>query len=167
MNPTTHAAIDEAFCLLPRAMNSVEARVVLYATGFQESQFEHRRQIIEKDGQLLPLGPAKGFWQFEKGGGCRGVLSHHASRYWMHQVCDVRGCAPKATDLWHNIENDDVLAAAAARLLYFTDPKKLPGIEDEEGAWNLYLRTWRPGKPKPDKWANNHARARALVLNQV
>ena len=51
------------------------------------------------------------------------------------------------------LEYDDVLAAGVARLLLWTDPKALPPVGDVDAAWALYLRTWRPGKPKPDSWA--------------
>ena len=56
-------------------------------------------------------------------------------------------------------EWDDVLAAAFARLLLFTDPAKLPKLGDADGAWQLYLRTWRPGKPHPHTWPDLYAQA--------
>ena len=47
------------------------------------------------------------------------------------------------------LEHDDVLAAAFGRLLLWTDPRAPPAVGDESGAWALYLRCWRPGKPRP------------------
>ncbi|MNG31598.1 hypothetical protein D3C84_1174300 [compost metagenome] len=61
------------------------------------------------------------------------------------------------------IEHDDVLAAALARLLLWTDPGKLPKLGDEQGAWDLYLRTWRPGKPHPETWPALYAQALEAV----
>lgn len=170
LNAQRMGSIGEALSLLPSAMNTMEAWVMLMAIGLQESRFEHRRQIIKKGGKLVPLGPAKSFWQGERlGGMTAGVIKHPASRYWMHHVCRERGVDFNATAVWNAIENDDVLAAAAARLLLFTDPKRLPLVKDEQGGWNLYLRTWRPGAwargttaERADlraKWARNHARA--------
>ena len=52
-----------------------------------------------------------------------------------------------------------MLAAAAARLLLFTDPKRLPQLGDEAGAWALYLRVWRPGKPHKRTWPALYARS--------
>ena len=166
-------AVNKALYLLPHQMHTPEARVCMYAICGQESDFQHRRQIIKKGGQLVPLGPAKGLFQFERGGGCKGVVEHQASRYWMHHVCQARGVAFNPTAIWNAIETDDVLAAAAARLLLFTDPKRLPAVNDESGAWLLYLRTWRPGawsRGTPEqrrelraKWAQYHAMARAEV----
>jgi hypothetical protein len=155
------SAIEPAFQLLPEPMASHQARVMLLAIGLQESRFEHRFQVV----QGLPgaKGPARGFWQFEQGGGCAGVLRHAASRYWMHSVCKARGCEPTPKALWLAIENDDVLAAAAARLLLFTDPKRLPPIGDADGAWQLYTRVWRPGKPHPSTWPDLYARAVGAV----
>lgn len=156
-------AIDTALTLLPRAMTSDEARVMLYGIGQQESRFEHRRQIVNGK----PIGPAKGFWQFERGGGCRGVVEHPASRYWMHRVCMDRGVQFNATALWNAIEHDDVLAAAAARLLLFTDPQRLPAVADTRGAWNLYIRTWRPGKPHRQTWDAFHQQSVLTIIERA
>lgn len=158
-------SIDAGLALLPRPMSSPEARVLLYAIGLQESRFEHRRQLVGNPPR--PTGRAKGFWQFERGGGCKGVVTHAASRYWMHQVCTRRKVAFNATAIWNAIEHDDILAAAAARLLLFTDPRKLPAMGDERGAWNLYKRTWRPGKPKPETWPACYAYALLLVAERA
>lgn len=150
-------AVSKALFMLPPAMTSPQARVMLYAIGLQESRFQHRDQV-DKPGRFVK-GPALGFWQFERGGGCRGVVEHPASRYWMAQVCAARNVAFTQTAIWYAIENDDVLAAAAARLLLFTDPKRLPAVGEEKAAWNLYARTWRPGKPHPETWPALYAEA--------
>lgn len=155
-------SIDAALDLLPRAMTSDAARVMLYAIGLQESRFEHRFQVVQ--GRPGAKGPARGLWQFERGGGCKGVVNHPASRYWMHQVCQARGVAFNATAIWNAIETDDVLAAAAARLLLFTDPKRLPAPDDADGAWNLYIRTWRPGRPHRKTWDAFHAQALLTLI---
>lgn len=149
--------LNEALALLPAAMDSREARVMLVAIGLQESRLKHRRQLVGNPPR--PIGPAKGMWQSERLGGCKGVVNHPASRYWAHAVCKARGVAFTATAIWNAIETDDVLACAAARLLLFTDPRRLPAVGDEREAWNLYLRTWRPGKPHRDTWAGLYAQA--------
>lgn len=163
IDPKILDAIDQALALLPRAMTTDRARVMLLAIGLQESRFTARRQIVNGK----PIGPAKGFWQFERGGGCKGVVEHSASRYWMHQVCQKRGVPFNATAIWHALETDDVLAAAAARLLLFTDPKTLPAVDDAGGAWNLYVRTWRPGKPHRKTWDALHAQALLTVIGRA
>ena len=145
-------AVDEAMALLPPAMDSAAARVLLYSFGLQESRLTHRAQIVDGGGK----GPARGLWQFERGGGCAGVLRHNASKYWAHLACRARGVEPVPMALWRALETDDVLAAAAARLLIFTDPKRLPAADDTNGAWLLYLRTWRPGKPHPKTFKALH-----------
>lgn len=159
---TVRGAVNKALYLLPHQMHTPEARVMLYAIGLQESRFQHRFQIVQ--GRPGVKGPARGFWQFERGGGCKGVVEHSSSRYWMHNVCQTRGVAFNATAIWNAIEHDDVLAAAAARLLLFTDTKKLPALGDEAGAWNLYMRTWRPGKPHRATWPALYAEALAEVM---
>lgn len=159
-------SIDTALTLLPRAMTSDEARVMLYAIGLQESRFENRRQLVGTPPK--PKGPAKSFWQGERTGGmCTGTITHQASRYWMHQVCRARGVKFNATAIWNAIEHDDVLAAAAARLLLFTDPRRLPAVTDPRGAWNLYIRTWRPGKPHRQTWDAFHQQAVLTIIERA
>ena len=158
-------AIEPALALLPAAMDTPAARVLLLAIGLQESRLQHRRQLVGNPPR--PEGPAKGLWQFERGGGCKGVVQHPASRYWMARVCWAQGVTFTATAIWNAIEHDDVLAAAAARLVLFTDPRRLPDPGDEAGAWNLYLRTWRPGKPHRATWPALYARALATVTQSA
>lgn len=157
-------AIAPALALLPAKMTSPQAELMLLAIGLQESRLTHRRQIG---------GPARGLWQFERGGGVAGVLRHAASREHALSVCDARSVAPVPEQVYQRLEHDDVLAAGLARLLLFTDPAKLPGLGDEEGAWQLYLRTWRPGAftrgtaakraELRQKWARNYAQALEVV----
>lgn len=163
-------AIAEAMALLPAAMDTHAARVVLLAIGMQESRFLHRFQVVH--GKPGAKGPARGFWQFERGtraskGGVWGVFLHPASRYWLSVVCAARGVSFDPDVIWAALEYDDVLAAAVARLLLFTDAKRLPATDDVAGAWSLYaLRTWRPGKPHRETWDEFHAKARAAVAAQ-
>lgn len=128
--------------LLP-SMASAKARVMLLAIGLQESRFEHRRQI---------KGPARGFWQFESGGGVRGVLLHKSSSYDAAKICHARGVGSSTKDVYERLEHDDILACCFARLLLWTDAKPLPMIGDVNGAWDYYERNWRPGRPHRKTW---------------
>lgn len=145
-------ALDAAYALLPPNMKSREADICVFAFGYQESSFEARRQIIKKDGKLVPEGPAVSWWQMEKGGGVKGVLNHAASKAHAIKVCAARGVAPTPDAVWAAMQTDDVLGAAFARLLIYTNPHRLPKVGDSHAAWALYLNEWRPGKPKPEKW---------------
>ncbi|MBN9642984.1 MAG: hypothetical protein J0I68_30950, partial [Achromobacter sp.] len=85
----TETAITPALALLPATMDTPAARVMLLAIGLQEGRFMHRRQIG---------GPARGFWQFEKGtrasrGGVWGVFLHAASRDHLATLCKARSVA--------------------------------------------------------------------------
>ena len=162
--------ISPAIGLLPpeKNMGARPALICMLAIGLQESRFEHRWQIVDPQ-QPGKKGPARGFWQFEKGGGVKGVLRHTASRVMAEAVCAERGVAPEDAAVWEKLDDDDILAAAFARLLLWTDPKTLPAPGEEEGAWQLYLRAWRPGAywygtdaAKTNlraKWAQNYAAA--------
>lgn len=159
LSDVVKTAIDPALAILPAPMDTKEARVMLLAIGLQESRFQYRRQIG---------GPARGFWQFEEGtrqtrGGVWGVFLHDASRYWLDRLCAARGVLFQPDVIYRTLDTDDVLAAGVARLMLFTDPKRLPSVTDIDGAWGLYLRTWRPGKPRRDSWAALHEQARIEV----
>ncbi|AXF52874.1 MAG: hypothetical protein [Bacteriophage sp.] len=141
---------------------SKESTVMLLAIGLQESRFVHRRQLVGNPPQ--PTGPAKSFWQAEQGGGMvHGVRRHADTSQMAAELCKARKVSPNDRSVWDAIENDDVLAAGLARLLLWTDPKRLPALGDAEGAWQLYLRTWRPGKPHRGTWDALYAKALEAV----
>lgn len=146
--------IEPASKLLP-SMDSPKARIMLLAIGYQESRFEHRRQIG---------GPARGFFQFEQGGGVRGVLTHKASAYDAAKICHARGVGSSTKEVYERLEHDDILACCFARLLLWTDHRPLPMIGDVEGSWDYYERNWRPGKPHPDTWGDMYQRAHNLMM---
>lgn len=162
--------IRPALKFLPLAMTSEKAEVLLIAISGQEANFEHRWQVVDRK-KPEKRGPARGLWQFElgkkgTGAGVWGVFEHAASRYWLAQVCKMRAVPFDARSIWLALEDDDLLAACVARLLLFTDPKALPEVSDADGAWKLYrYRTWRPGKPHPEKWVRYHTTARRAVAD--
>ena len=147
----------EAFGLLPPPMASWKARIMMLAIGLQESRFVHRKQIG---------GPAKGFFQFERGGGVKGVLNHPSSADHARQVCAARHVSATQTAVYDALEFDDVLAGAFCRLLLWTDPAPLPQIGEQDDAWLCYLRNWRPGKPHPDTWPALYQQAMDFVLTE-
>lgn len=143
-----------AYTLLPARMNTPTANAMLLAIGLQESRLAHRRQIG---------GPARGLWQFEPGGGVRGVLNHPSSARLAAKVCLARTVDTTPSAVYAELEHDDVLAAAFARLLLWTDPRPLPELGDVDASWALYERTWRPGKPHRKTWNALYAQALEVV----
>lgn len=123
--------------LLPSKFDNPSARVQVLANGMQETRFETRRQIGG--------GPGRSYWQFEQAGGIRGVLTHPATKAYARAICSLRAVAPIESDVYAAFLSDDQLACAFARLLLWADPSQLPQLGDEQGAWSLYRRTWRPG----------------------
>lgn len=137
-------AIAPALQLLPARMDTLAARVELVAISGQEADFRHRWQVIDPARPEV-RGPARGLWQFERGGGVRGVLVHPQCAAAARQLCSARGVVPEAAAVHAALASDDVLAAGFARLLLWSDPSPLPAVGDVGAAWQLYLRTWRPG----------------------
>ncbi len=156
----THT-IPAAYSLLPDRMQSAEATAMLLAIGMQESRFEARRQ--------LPKGPARGFWQFERGGGVVGVLEHSSTAPLAAKVLDSLRYPLTVDDVACHaaIEHNDVLACCFARLLLWTLPDALPKRLEPERAWHQYIRAWRPGKPHVQTWPANFALAWSIVSPDV
>lgn len=155
---TLKTDVAAGLALLPAKMDSLEASVLLYCTNRQENPKRLPQQVG---------GPAVGDYQFEKGGGVKGVMTHHASADLARAVCTARKVSFDAGSIYQALKTDPILAAALARLLYYTDPKRMPDAGDEAGTWALYLRTWRPGAyaRQPEelraKWKKNYAEAMA------
>lgn len=121
-----------------------DARRMLLAIALQESGFA---TTVQYGG-----GPAHSYWQFERGGGCKGVLTHPASKPFAEAAMKQVGLPPLAYELWTEMGKPEqqVLAAKMARLLLYTDPHPLP--KNAADGWDYYQRNWRPGKPHPDKF---------------
>lgn len=141
--------LPAAYSLLPERMAAPAASALLLAIGLQESQFLARRQS--------GTGPARGFWQFERGG-VAGVMHHptaapllSAALYALRYEKAVNNPS-MVTAL---LEDNDTLAAVVARLLLYTLPDVLPVRETPAIAWKQYLAGWRPGKPIAATWEAN------------
>jgi hypothetical protein len=137
--------------------NVYAARFIL-AIAMQESGLRYRRQVVA-GGQ--ETGPAASYVQFEKGGGCVGVLTHKAVASKMINICSAFDVNPTPQGLWEAMRYNDIVAACAARLLIYTLPSKLPTNADD--GWRQYLSAWRPGRPHPDTWAK-HWQAATLAV---
>lgn len=131
------------------------AEVLLVAISGQEAGWTAQRQSGG--------GPAHGLWQFERGGGVTGVLAHPASHRLARALCEHLGIYPTAKAVHEALslsgDMPDLLDCGFARLLLWTDPLPLPKVGDRDGAWRYYLRTWRPGRPHPDRWQDNYRAA--------
>lgn len=143
---------QQALYLLGNQYQGQDAERLLLAIGLQESGFMYRKQID---------GPARGFWQFEKGGGVKGVLNHPSTKQLAREVTQYCGISVNEESVYSALAENDILAAAFARLLLWTDPQPLPTTEQE--AWECYLRTWRPGKPRPEHWPENWKKSLEII----
>jgi hypothetical protein len=161
-------AIRPALRLLPGPMTSREALVMMFAIGLQESRMVHRYQLVlgpggkeqHNDDGTVKKGAARGLFQFEQGGGVKGVMTHPSSKSHALTVLGALGHTDVTEHaVWQALETDDVLAAAFARLLLWTDSKPLPKTDNPWGAWDCYLRVWRPGRPHHHTWMEFHAEA--------
>lgn len=150
--------------LLPAAINvaaqfptlaGFKADYFLLAVAGQESAWSDRVQSG---------GPARGFWQCEQGGILRGVMSGQYSSI-LERVCDLYAVPNDEGTVFEALAWHDTLAYAVARLGLFMDPHKLPALNDEAGAWDVYLRVWQPGKPSRNRWGIVYAEAMAALTS--
>lgn len=151
-----HTIIEPTYLqgYLPTWMQTRPSNVLMLTIGLQESRFEHRQQIG---------GPAHGFWQFERGGGVQGVLTHPASRQYAEKVCEKRRVDATSAAVYEALLADDILGCAFARLLLYTDPAPIPAIGEQQACWNYYVENWRPGRPHPETWPALYAKAVAAT----
>lgn len=152
--------IAQACARLPKKMTSQEATGLLLTIGLQESEFRYRRQ--------LGNGPAASFWQMERGGGIKGVLTHPATRAYAISACHEDDTMPTTEGVWTRMQEreGDVLSCIFARLLLWSSPHALPSAEkrDDEKAWTMYaVELWRPGKPHKASWVGYRDAARATI----
>lgn len=150
--------IPAALSLLPGRMDSPAARAMLLAIGLQESAFSARVQSGP--------GPAHGFWQFESGGGVKGVLTHGSTKVTIAPILRELCYLPDVDECYHAIVDNDVLACVFARLLLWTVPGALPGPDESDKGWTQYMTGWRPGKPHRQTWDANFIEGWRMVNHE-
>lgn len=153
--------IPAALALLPGRMDTPEARAMLFATGYQESNFNAR--IQGGAGTKPGKGPARGLWQFERGGGVTEILNSPDTREVIRPICRMFLFEPTPIVMHEAIANNDVIAACFARLLLYRDPRPMPKENQSLLGWDIYLKNWRPGKPRLADWPDNFKRGWSLV----
>jgi hypothetical protein len=139
--------------------DSPEARLLLLAIALQESHLKHRKQ--------QPVAHAKGFWQFEKGGGCAGFETDPHQKVF-RKAATALNFPFRSAETWTLIgEGADHLACVMARGLLWSHPKPLPTIGDEEAAFAYYLKQWRPAPKNREKnrlrWTTTYPMAREVT----
>jgi hypothetical protein len=141
-------ALKDAVALTGQArLHTPIAEQYLLTIGLQESRLT---ETIQRDASGRPLVTlARGFWQFEKGGGVRGVL-RHSSTEWFRKLLAEADWPLTEDALHYMLAYNQHLATVAARALLWTDPRQL--IDDEAAAWETYARVWRPGRPHRQTW---------------
>lgn len=127
---------------------TASARVLVMAIAGQESGWAARRQIG---------GPARSYWQFEKGGGVDDVF--RVTSRPLGIVCASLDIACDPAVVFEAMAWNDTLACAMARLLLWQDPAPLPAVGNKSAAWAYYLRRWRPGAPHRSSWDGRYDQA--------
>lgn len=150
--------VIEGLSLLPARYDSVAARVMIFATGLQESNFDYTKQIN---------GPACGWYQFERGGGTIEVLTNPTTKNLARSICMIRCGSIDSHHVQRALIDDQVLATALCRLNYYRNPKALPEPGKVHTAYDYYDQTWRPGKKRPKDWPENYWRAVGFVEDSL
>lgn len=129
---------------------SREAEVMLLAIAGQESRCCYRRQ--------LPTGPARSWWQVEP------QTAVAIWRKWPDGKAKLEDLGWEAEEMatmpHYCLRWSEVGSCVIARGILWLEPSPLPAIGDQQDAWTYYAeRCWRPGKPKPETWAEHYAAA--------
>lgn len=154
-------ALLPALRLLGEKYDTLGARLMVLAIVLQESGGTTRDQADPAH----ELGPALGLAQFEVNG-VAAVLRHEVVGDAARALCQRRGVIASPSAAWSAMLTDDVLALGFARLLLYADPHPLPEVGAVRAAWDCYARTWKPGKPRPQDWPANYARAYAFLQGE-
>ena len=126
---------------------SKEADVLLDAIMYQESDGIH---VFQKG------GTARGLWQFEK------IAVKELFRLYpniMLELCKHYHLEASPYAAYMALSSDDNFARCLARLLLYKDKRPLPDVGEIWEAWTYYIRNWRPGRPRKEKWFFNYQRA--------
>jgi len=130
------------------------AQVMLMAIVGQEAAFQYRLQIG---------GPARSYWQFEKGGGVAGVMRNATTGKWARSVCAALDIPSDENTVYEAMAWSDHLATSMARFNLWLAPGALPAVGREDDAYNYYVRQWAPGKPDKSRWHPNYEAAMQAV----
>lgn len=133
-------------------VDSLEAELQLLATAIQESNLKARKQ--------MPRGPARSLFQIESPTAYSVLNKWKPARDFCEALLLSTG---NLTDFSYMLKFSDAGACAIARGILRLDPRPLPKIGDQGGAWECYMRCWRPGKPRPEKWAATYKLAMESV----
>jgi hypothetical protein len=141
--------------------DSREARCLSLAIKHQETGLG----IVRDQGDPNVLGPATGFWQFERMGGVWEILNDKKTRDIAAELCARVGVAAQPDPVWRLFATaaGDELACAFARLLIWKDPANPPPIAaaSEQVAYDYYNRRWKPGAKRREAWTKSWADALA------
>lgn len=154
-----HHVLPAALSMLPGKLDTSSARAMLLAIALQESDKLRARSQYHG-------GPAHGFWQFERGGGVRGVLANAGTRAMLAPVLHTLVYPDDVDACYAAITHSDVLACCFARLLLWTVPGALPRMDEADRGWSQYVAGWRPGKPHPATWQENFDEAWRVVIHE-
>lgn len=130
-------------------MAHIDARRFLIAVAIQESELHHRTQIGG--------GPGRGLWQIEAGFGA--VRNHDVVGRMLLEAAGEMEVLPLSLE---TCRQADHFACLVARLILWADPHMLPAGQGD--GWETYLRTWKPGKPRPSDWPQSWKGA-VMVIN--
>lgn len=129
---------------LPDQPDTPQSRLIVLATGAQETQFRTRQQ----NG-----GPARGLFQMQQND-VLDIMHNPASGHAVWNLCGSLGVTYGSRAMFDALLTDDLFAACMCRLGFWCDPRPLPAVGDVLSAYDCYERVQRPGKPSYSRWKN-------------
>lgn len=138
----------------PAVLISQKASLLLLAIAGQEAGWTDRIQ--------QPNGPARGFWQSEKGGMLKGVIGGPYAPV-LDKFLSIYSLPADPNLLFEALAWHDPLSCFVARLGLFMDPSSLPAVGNEDDAWACYEKNWQPGKPSRSRWSAVYPQSLAAI----
>lgn len=147
------SAIIPALEELGGVMHTPGAAVFCLAWCLQESELKYRVQKGRK------VNPALGLPQLEFGDKAMTALVIQKTPEFRERLLAMGYQPDDPEAVRQAARDDDKLAMMIVRLGAYYSNKPMPAVGDAKAAWALYFDAARPGRPRPEKWAANYARA--------
>lgn len=151
-------ALNKTAKFAPKMPDSPSLRVLMMAISGQEANWDERVQIGS--------GEARGLFQMELTD-ISDIMENSATKAFLETGLDAFGIKTKTAEHLFEIitaPEGDTLAAFLARLNLWADPWPIPPYDDQDAQYEAYLRCWKPGTPRPNRWPGIYGQALATVM---
>ena len=150
-------ALNKMAKFAPQLTNNRSLQVLMMSISGQEANWTERVQI--------PSGEAHGLFQMQIND-IEDIIANPETAALFELGMKAWGVKTITADHLFEllaVPEGDSLAVLLARLNLWANPDPLPPADDEQGLWEYYLQTWRPGAPVPSRWSGVYGQSLMTV----